>query len=89
MRGGRVPGRGDIAQIRSVPLTSGEMRILFRVWALVVIMASLSFAQTVGPQLGERIPDFQAVDQHGRSETFESLTGKNGLLLLFYRSADW
>jgi cytochrome oxidase Cu insertion factor (SCO1/SenC/PrrC family) len=42
-----------------------------------------------GPAVGEKIPAFEAVDQSGRRQTFESLKGPNGLLLLFYRSADW
>lgn len=46
-------------------------------------------ADGTGPAKGARIPDFQAVDQHGQPRTFEDLTGENGLLLLFFRSADW
>lgn len=42
-----------------------------------------------GPALGERLPAFEAVDQDGRSRTFESLRGPKGLVLLFFRSADW
>lgn len=42
-----------------------------------------------GPGVGAKIPSFEAVDQSGRRQTFESLRGPNGLLLLFYRSADW
>jgi hypothetical protein len=29
------------------------------------------------------------VDQDGRLRTFESLRGPKGLILLFFRSADW
>jgi peroxiredoxin len=42
-----------------------------------------------GPAVGEKIPQFEAVDQSGRRQTFDSLRGPNGLLLLFHRSADW
>lgn len=42
-----------------------------------------------GPAVGQKIPLFEAVDQNGRRQTFESLKGPNGLLLLFHRSADW
>lgn len=42
-----------------------------------------------GPAVGERIPDFEAADQSGRRQTFETLKGRNGLLLLISRSADW
>jgi peroxiredoxin len=45
--------------------------------------------QTLGPQVGSRVPDFSLPDQNGRTRTIASLTGPKGLLLLFYRSADW
>lgn len=44
---------------------------------------------STGPAVGKKIPPFEAVDQSGRRQTFETLRGPNGLLLLFYRSADW
>ena len=43
----------------------------------------------LGPRVGDRLPAFEAQDQHGRTQSFETLRGANGLLLLFYRSADW
>ena len=42
-----------------------------------------------GPAAGSKIPDFEAVDQNGNRQNFASLRGTKGLLLLFYRSADW
>lgn len=42
-----------------------------------------------GPTVGERIPSFEADDQTGKPRTFESLAGPKGLVLLFFRSADW
>jgi hypothetical protein len=42
-----------------------------------------------GPAIGDRLPVFEAVDQGGRPRTFESLRGPKGLVLLFFRSADW
>ena len=44
---------------------------------------------TTGPEVGQKAPDFEVLDQHGESQTLESLAGPNGLLLLFHRSADW
>jgi hypothetical protein len=44
---------------------------------------------TRGPAVGTTVPPFQAPDQHGRVQTFESLRGPNGLLLVVHRSADW
>jgi hypothetical protein len=42
-----------------------------------------------GPAVGERIPAFRALDQHGRSVDFDAIKGPRGAVLLFYRSADW
>ena len=43
----------------------------------------------LGPQLGEKVPDFSLPDQQGQVRTLRSLMGPKGLVLLFYRSADW
>jgi cytochrome oxidase Cu insertion factor (SCO1/SenC/PrrC family) len=45
--------------------------------------------QKLGPHVGERVPDFTLTDQGGRSHTLTSLTGARGLMLVFFRSADW
>ncbi len=42
-----------------------------------------------GPEIGEKIPSFAALDEDGKEQTFESLRGPKGLLLLIHRSADW
>jgi hypothetical protein len=42
-----------------------------------------------GPAVGSRVPDFTAVDQNGRSRSLHSLMGPKGLMLVFFRSADW
>ena len=42
-----------------------------------------------GPEVGERIPDFAALDQHGVRRTFDDIKGPNGALIFFFRSADW
>jgi hypothetical protein len=43
----------------------------------------------LGPQVGERVPDFSLQDQNGRSWTRQSIMGSNGAMLVFFRSADW
>jgi hypothetical protein len=45
--------------------------------------------EKIGPQVGARVPDFSGVDQRGRTQTLESLMGREGLILVFNRSADW
>lgn len=42
-----------------------------------------------GPEVGQRVPDFRLADQAGAPRDLASLRGKNGLLLVFVRSADW
>jgi len=44
---------------------------------------------TLGPAVGQPIPRFEAPDQDGRQRDFASLTGPEGLVLVFFRSADW
>ncbi len=43
----------------------------------------------LGPAVGQPIPRFEAPDQDGRRRDFASLTGPDGLVLVFFRSADW
>jgi len=43
----------------------------------------------LGPQVGERIPDFSLKDQNGKPWTLQSIMGPQGAMLVFYRSADW
>ena len=43
----------------------------------------------LGPQVGERVPDFSLPDQHGRMQTLQSVMGEKGAMILFHRSADW
>lgn len=43
----------------------------------------------IGLQPGVKAPGIALVDQAGKSQSFDTLTGPNGLLLLFFRSADW
>ena len=43
----------------------------------------------LGPQIGERVPDFNLPDQFGRMWTLPSIMGPRGAMLVFFRSADW
>ena len=73
--------------------------ILLSVLAGTVLLASSAGAQSpgarpvdvtsLGPQVGAKVPDFAAVDQHGRRQTLKSVMGPKGLMLVFTRSADW
>jgi hypothetical protein len=43
----------------------------------------------VGPQVGQRVPPLDGVDQFGKRHTLSSLAGPRGTMLVFFRSADW
>ena len=43
----------------------------------------------LGPQVGERVPDFSLKDQTGKVWTLQSIMGPKGAMLVFLRSADW
>lgn len=73
-----------------VAVSKRIVRILaFSVAALAPLLMSAQSEIPTGPAVGQKIPDFEAVDQSGRRQTFETLRGPKGLLLLFHRSADW
>ncbi len=42
-----------------------------------------------GPKVGEALPAFTLSDHTGTPRDFASLSGPKGLVLVFYRSADW
>jgi len=64
------------------------MRALALATFLVASLAGQTAVKT-GPAVGEQVPDFEAVDQNGASHSLRSLMGPKGLMLVFFRSADW
>jgi hypothetical protein len=42
-----------------------------------------------GPDIGERVPDFEAYDQNGNLVGLDDVMGPNGAMIVFHRSADW
>jgi peroxiredoxin len=68
---------------------------LAAVMALSLVL--VGFAQEVrkvdvsklGPQVGEKVPDFSLTDQRGKQQTLQALMGPQGAMIVFYRSADW
>jgi peroxiredoxin len=59
--------------------------------ALVGTAPSVSaLAEELGPAVGSTAPDIGArLDQLGKPRRLPDLVGKNGLVLFFFRSADW
>ncbi len=80
----------------TLPAPAGRLYAIMRIM-LVLALSVLSAAapppegdpSTLGPAVGQPLPPFEARDQHGRSRDFASLKGPNGLVLVFFRSADW
>ena len=42
-----------------------------------------------GPAVGSPVPSFSAPDQNGVEQTLASVAGPRGVMLVFFRSADW
>jgi peroxiredoxin len=55
---------------------------------MVLLAFSLQAAEP-GPAVGSKAAAFSLSDQTGTVRSLESLMGKEGLMLVFYRSADW
>jgi len=56
---------------------------------LLLGAALLAASISTGPEVGAKIPDFSLPDQTGQTRDFASLKGPKGLVLVFFRSADW
>ena len=70
------------------------------VWSVVALSSMLALhaqertreridVSKLGPQIGERVPDFRLVDQTGKTRNLPSIMGSRGAMLVFVRSADW
>ena len=46
-------------------------------------------AFATGPEVGQKIPSFSALDQNGKLQDFNSVRGPKGAMIVFLRSADW
>ena len=67
-----------------------DMRALVLCVATVsALLAQPAIQIRTGPGVGSTVPKFEAQDQNGRLQTLETIAGPKGVLLVFYRSADW
>ena len=55
----------------------------------LLVAAGLARAADPGPAVGAKTPDFNLADQNGQRQTRAGLSGPKGLMLVFFRSADW
>ena len=75
-----------------LPRASGAATLLATVLLTAVYLAQAgqdNYADAWGPSLNAPIPLLAASDQNGELQDIASLTGENGLLVLFNRSAVW
>ena len=68
-------------------------RSIMKILSIVLFAATIAAAQIsgtkTGPEVGQKVPTFEARDQNGKLQTLATLRGSKGLVLLFVRSADW
>lgn len=68
-------------------------RIATIVASITLIFATLAasaFAEDLGPPVATKAPDIGTrLDQNGKPRTLADLMGQTGLVLMFFRSADW
>ena len=72
------------------------MAYRFPSWAFLLLCGAAFASQPcatsqhiIGLQPGVKAPQIALADQTGKPQSFSTLTGPHGLLLLFFRSADW
>ncbi len=77
-------------------MTSGFVSAARLAWAVGLMfvlggmLASLSSAEELGPPVGIKAPDIGTrLDQTGKPRTLNDVMGPKGLVLMFFRSADW
>ncbi len=59
---------------------------------LLILMQAPLFAadkMEVGLKVGDKVPYFKVADQTGKKQSFKDICGKNGLIFIFHRSANW
>ena len=71
--------------------STGRFAWVFTLMVLIGGFFSLTAsAEDLGPPVGTKAPDIGTrLDQTGKPRTWADLMGKNGLVLMFFRSAEW
>ena len=64
---------------------------IFLVGSLFFINNALAAQKSlaIGPEVGSKAPAITVLNNQGGIETIQSLSGEKGLVLVFFRSADW
>ncbi len=70
--------------VRIIPRLAGVLAVL------LFCLSPAKPAEDLGPAIGTTAPDIGTrLDQSGKPHQLSDLMGRNGLVLFFYRSADW
>ena len=73
-----------MASVRTISRLAGMLAVL------LFCLSSASSAEDLGPAIGTTAPDIGTLlDQLGKPRQLPDLMGQKGLVLFFYRSADW
>lgn len=86
------PIRGRAGQVakRMAGLLVGLLALLVLALAPLTLTAGADDTNDLGPEIGTTAPDIGTrPDQTGKPHRLPELMGKNGLVLFFFRSADW
>ena len=65
------------------------MTVLAAATALLVTGAAVAANYDIGPAVGAKAPALQVADAAGKAQTVKSLSGRKGVVLMFFRSAKW
>jgi len=66
--------------------------ISISLFTLLLLITNNAFANTsinVGPTLGKQAPDISVVNTQEQAVNIKQLSSEQGLIILFFRSADW
>ncbi|HBY86961.1 MAG TPA: AhpC/TSA family protein [Colwellia sp.] len=67
-------------------------KISISIFSLLLLFTNNAFANTsinVGPTLGEQAPNISVLNTQDQAVNIKELSGAQGLIILFFRSADW
>jgi len=81
--------RSEIVTVRFAVLRSLAVAVALGLFALAALPL-MAAAPELGPPIGAKVPDIGTPsDQTGAQRSLPSLMGEKGLVLFFFRSADW
>jgi peroxiredoxin len=69
-----------------------KRKISISLFTLLLLITNNAFANTsinVGPILGKQAPEISVVNTQEQAVNIKQLSGEQGLIILFFRSADW